>query len=104
MLKTKHVGTVGHWRTLEWSVNRSMTTYFLAPAGGRIRLRVGVWIFAYTRQSQSLNGVDCKRLVVSSYETLGYARFQIRVPQVMDVTYDHYTGQTEDVIPELPCG
>ena len=94
MIRTKHV-TSGDWRTLEWFWNSSGTAFFQQPSSAKIRVRYGggSWWNGFSRQEQTLNGKDIKKLSVSGVGSLIAARMQIKVPSTTDVSYDVYPGQ-----------
>ena len=87
VMKTKVV-KAGDWRTLEWFWNAKGTAFFKSPAGAKIRVIKGFWIFSSTSQKQTLDGVSYKKLTVAGFGTLATARMQIRVEADTNVTYE----------------
>lgn len=98
MRRTKRV-TSGDWRTLEWFFNSAGTAFFDIPAGAEIKVRYGVGWFGKDRQKQRLDGT-IRKLQVGGAFTLTRARFQIKVQQTTDVTYDVYPGNGTINFPE----
>ena len=86
VVRTKTV-TKGDWRTLETFFNTTATGVFRTPAGASIKLRFGVGFLGFDRQKQTLDGVNDKRLEVTSGLSKLRARMQMRVSQDAVVTY-----------------
>lgn len=91
----------GDWRTLETIWNQTVTAFFRAPAGARIKVRYGVGIFGRDSQKQTLDGINTKRLSVGSWSVV-VARIQIRTSRDTTVTYDVEPGNVAVMSPPIP--
>jgi hypothetical protein len=99
MLRTREIKR-GKWRTVETFWNAGAIAYFRAPAGARIKVRYGVGWFGFDRQKQVLDGNDFKKLSVGR-GSIARARFQVKVEQTQNVTYDVYPGGTSITTPPI---
>lgn len=100
MITTKKIKS-GEWQTVEWFWNAKATAFFRAPEGAKIKVRYGVGVFGFDRQSQTLNGSDFKKLEVG-FGSVGYARIQVKVSHTTDVTYDIYGEGVAVKSPKIP--
>ena len=76
----------GGWRTLESFWNTSATGRFFGPAGCRIRVLYGYGWFSYSRQNQTLDGINFKDLRVGG-ASIAYARMQARPAADITIRY-----------------
>ncbi len=78
----------GTWKTLEtfWGSVGGTTAFFLLPTGVRIKVRYGLGWFGWDRQTQTLDGVNEKRLSVSGF--VGRARMQARSATSTTLSYE----------------
>lgn len=86
--KTLRGGTT---HTVETFFNATATAFFREPAGAKINVKYGRGWFSVNRQSQTLNGVDYKKLSVGRGSLVG-ARMRVKLPETGEVTYDIYPG------------
>jgi len=80
----------GDYRTLATLWNTTAQAAFQCPAGAKIRVLYGGWIFSKSRQEQTLDCVTEKRLSVGAWSAL-VARMQIKVPQSGYVNWAYIT-------------
>ncbi|MDL5363359.1 hypothetical protein [Halalkalicoccus sp. NIPERK01] len=85
--------------TLEQFWNAQGTAFFRAPENARIRVRYGVGWFGNSRQEQTLDGRNYKRLSVGKAGMMR-ARMQIEVRRPSDVTYEVHGGGVAVDFPE----
>jgi hypothetical protein len=78
--------TSGGYRTLATLWNVSRTAEFRCPAGAKIRVLYGYGWLSFSRQNQTLDCTNPKRLSIGSWSKIG-ARIQIQVPQSGYVTW-----------------
>ncbi len=76
----------GKYRNVASGWNWRGTAYFIDPAGAKIRVKYGFWIFSWTTQKKTLNGVDRKKLTVG-WKSIFYARMQIKVRESTQVEF-----------------
>ena len=76
----------GDRRTLETFWNTTVTGWFQGPAGAQIRVRYAAGWFGVNRQTQTLDGINLKRLDIGAWSKV-VARMQIKVPQSGCITY-----------------
>jgi hypothetical protein len=86
--------TPGAWRTLESGFNTNFSCIFRWPEGARVKVRYGDGRWrGRNSQLQTLDG-NPRTLTVGA-ASLVYARVQIRVKQIVTVTYTYVTTGPE---------
>lgn len=76
----------GSYRTLDTLWNTSAEFGFMCPQGAKIRVLYGYGWFSFSRQNQTLDCVNEKRLSVGGWSKIG-ARVQIKVLESGYVTW-----------------
>jgi hypothetical protein len=76
----------GSYRTLDTLWNTTATFGFICPQGAKIRVLYGYGWFSFSRQNQTLDCLNEKRLQIGGWSKVG-ARVQIKVLESGNVTW-----------------
>lgn len=99
VVRTKFV-KAGSWQTLETFWNQTATGFFKSPAGMQIKIYYGYGWLGASRQVQTLDGVNIKKLSLAGWSLAG-ARMQALTKVATNVTYDVEPGNVAVMAPGI---